>query len=153
VKLDGMVTIEAAQEKVWAAVTDPNLVSQCAPGLKSMEIIQPDKEFKVVVGIGFGAVMVTFDVIVEFLELTGPGYASLKAHGTAPGSAVDVMSEMRLTKVDENKTDLAWTADVSIVGSIASLASRLMGGITKKMSGAFFDCLKEKIEEKSNVKV
>ena len=30
--------IEAALEKVWAAVTDPNLVSQCAPGLKSMEI-------------------------------------------------------------------------------------------------------------------
>ena len=33
---------------------------------------------------------------------------------------------------------------MSIVGSIASLASRLMGGITKKLSGAFFDCLQGK---------
>jgi uncharacterized protein len=152
VKLDGTVTIETSIDKVWASVTDPNLVSQCAPGLKSMEIIEPNKLFKVVVGIGFGAVMVTFDVMVEFLELTEPGYASLKAHGTAPGSAVDVISEMRLAKVEEHKTDLAWTADVNVVGSIASLASRLMGGITKKLSSTFFGCLKEKIEEKQNVK-
>ena len=152
VKIEGTVTVEAGLDKVWAAVIDPNLVSQCAPGLKSMEIIEPDKLFKVVAGIGFGAVMVTFDVDVEWLELREPAFASMKAHGTAPGSAADVTAEMRLSKVEELKTQLDWSADVNIVGTIASLASRLMGGITKKLSAAFFDCLKEKIEEKTSVK-
>jgi carbon monoxide dehydrogenase subunit G len=39
-----------------------------------------------------------------------------------------------------------WEADVQISGTITSLASRLMGGVTKRLTGAFFDCVKSKIE-------
>ncbi len=151
-KLEGTVEIDAPREKVFASLIDPNLVSQCAPGLQSMEIVEPEHKFKVVVGLGFGAVMVTFNVDIEFLELRKPELASMKAHGNAPGSAVDVISEMRLSELDPQRTELAWTADVVVLGSIASLAQRMMGGITKKLSGNFFDCIKEKIEVKESVK-
>ena len=76
----------------------------------------------------------------------------MKAHGNAPGSAVDVISEMRLTELDPQRTELAWTADVVVLGSIASLAQRMMAGLTRKMSGNFFDCIKEKIEVKESIK-
>lgn len=148
---EGNVTINASQDKVWANLIDPNFVSQCAPGLVSMEILEPDKLFKVVAGIGLGSVKVTFDTQVAFLELIKPDYARMKAHGMAPGSAVDVTADMRLSSSSANVTELAWTADVVIVGSIANLASRLMGGITKKLSAAFFDCVKEKIEESTTI--
>jgi carbon monoxide dehydrogenase subunit G len=151
VNFEGTVSINASQEKVWAHLIDPNFVAQCAPGLVSMEILEPDKLFRVVAGIGLGSVKVTFDAQVAFLELIKPEYARLKAHGMAPGSAVDVTSEMRLTSPAPNTTDLAWTADVVVVGSIANLASRLMGGVTKKLSSAFFDCVKEKIEESTKI--
>lgn len=149
---EGNVTINASQDKVWASLTDPNFVSQCAPGLVSMEILVPDKLFKVVAGIGLGSVKVTFDTQVAFLELNKPDFARLKAHGTAPGSAVDVTGDMHLASTSANVTDLAWTADVVIVGTIANLASRLMGGVAKKLSAAFFDCVKEKIEESTTIK-
>ena len=145
-KFDGTVQINAPREKVWAGLTDPNLVSQCAPGLQSMEIIVPDKEFKVVASVGFGAVKVTFDANVEWVELDPPNYARVKAHGKAPGSGVDVTSDMRLSDGPPGTTELQWTADVVLVGSIAGLASRLMGPMTKQMSGQFFNCIKAKIE-------
>jgi len=147
VKFDGTIQINAPREKVWASLTDPNLVSQCAPGLQSMQIITPDKEFKVVASVGFGAVKMTFDANVEFVELDAPNYARLKAHGKAPGSGVDVTSDMRLSDGQPGTTELQWTADVAIVGTIAGLASRLMGPMTKQMSAQFFDCIKAKIEE------
>ncbi len=150
---EGTVSINASQEKVYAFLTDPNQVSQCAPGLQSMTIVVPEKQFNVVASIGFGSVKATFDVEVEWVELEAPTYAKMKAHGKAPGSAADVVSDMRLTRTPENTvTELTWTADVSIVGSIASLASRLLGGMTRKLSGAFFDCVKSKIEATTEVK-
>jgi uncharacterized protein len=152
-KLDGTVTIAASREKVFNSLIDPNLVSQCAPGLKSVEILEPGKRFKVVVGLGFGAVAMTFEVEIEFTQLNPPESASLKAHGKAPGNAVDVISEMHLTEIASNKTDLAWTADVNLVGSVAGLANRMLGGLTKKMSTTFFDCFRQKIEESSSVPV
>ncbi len=144
---EGSVTINAPIDKVFTHMTNPNLVSSCAPGLKSMEIVQPDKLFRVMAGVTFGMVHVDFDVNVEWLENRPPDFAKVKAHGTGQGSAVDVISEMRLKANPDNTTVLDWTADISVVGAIAGLASRMMGGIIKKLSGSFFDCIKEKIEE------
>jgi uncharacterized protein len=152
-KLDGTVTIAASREKVFSSLIDPNLVSQCAPGLKSLEILEPGKRFRIVVGLGFGSVAMTFDVELEFTRLNPPDSAGLKAHGKAPGNAVDVVSEMHLTELDPKKTELAWTADVNLVGSVAGLANRMMGGLTKKLSANFFDCFRQKIEESSSVPV
>lgn len=41
---------------------------------------------------------------------------------------------------------MAWTVDVTISGTIAALASRMMGGVTKRLTAAFFDCMKKQIE-------
>jgi uncharacterized protein len=146
-KFEGTVPIQAPIEKVWNGLTDPNLVSQCAPGLQSMKIVVPDKQFNVVASVGFGAVKVTFNVDIEFTEKNPPSHASVKAHGKAPGSGVDISSEMNLTADSPDHTTLNWTADVAVVGSIAGLANRLMGGLTKSLSTTFFNCIKSKIEE------
>ena len=146
-QFEGIITINAPREEVWEFLTDPEGVSQCAPGLQSMEVVVPDEKFKAVASIGFGAVKATFDNDVEFVELDPPNRAKVKVHGTAPGSAVDVTSEMSLYDGSDGATELKWTADITIVGTIASLASRLMGGMTKKLTSVFFDCVKKKIEE------
>jgi uncharacterized protein len=146
-KFEGTVPIQAPIEKVWTGLTDPNLVSQCAPGLESMQVIVPDKSFNVIASVGFGAVKMKFNVDIEFTDKQPPSHASVKAHGKAPGSAVDITSEMSLTADQPNLTTLNWTADVAVVGSIAGLANRLMGGLTKSLSTQFFNCIKSKIEE------
>lgn len=145
-KFEGTVLINAPREKAWAGLTDPNVVSQCAPGLKSMQIVVPDKQFKVVAAIGFGSVKMTFDADVEWIEQTAPDYAKVKAHGKAPGSGVDVVSDMRLSDAPQDCTELKWTADIVVVGAIASLASRMMGGMTKQLTTQFFNCVKARIE-------
>ena len=143
---EGTVNIKAPQEKVWEYLTDPEKVGHCVPGLKSLEVVIPDKQFDVVASVGFGAVNATFNATVEWVELDAPNRATMKAHGTAPGSAVDVTSEMKLSPGEDGITTLDWSADVAVVGTIASLASRLMPGVTKKLSGTFFDCFKKQIE-------
>jgi len=142
----GQVTIQAPRLRAWEFLIDPQAVSQCAPGLESLRVLEPGKRFEVVAAVGFGTVKVKFVTEVEFTELAPPGRAAMRAHGTAPGSAADVLAQMVLSEAPNGATLLDWTADVTISGTITSLASRLMGSVTKKVTGAFFECVRKKIE-------
>jgi carbon monoxide dehydrogenase subunit G len=145
-QFEGSVQLNAPREKVWEFLKDPYAVSQCAPGMKSVEVIIPEKQFRVLAGVSFGSVQVAFDTDVELVELEPPNHSKVRAHGRAPGSAVDINGDMFLSDHIQGGTELKWRADVIVVGTIASLASRLMGGVTRKLSDSFFECLKKKIE-------
>ncbi len=43
-------------------------------------------------------------------------------------------------------TQMDWTADVNVSGTIASVGARLMEGTAKKMTAQFFDCVRQKVE-------
>jgi carbon monoxide dehydrogenase subunit G len=148
-KLSGSTHINAPREKAFDHFTDANFVAECAPGVQKLEVIEADKKFKVVAGIGFGAVKATFDTNVDFVEKRPHDYAKIKAAGKAPGSNVDAVAELKLSDAPEGGTTLAWEADVNIAGAIASVAMRLMGSVTQKLSAQFFEKAKEKIEQQA----
>jgi len=145
-KLDGEVIIQADRQKVWDFLTDPEVVSQCAPGLESMKVIEPDKQFEATAAIGFGTVKVRFVNDIRWVEMDPPNFAKMTAHGTAPGSAADVEGEMNLVATPDGGTRMAWSADVIVSGTITSLASRMMGSVSKKIANNFFDCVKGYLE-------
>ena len=146
-RFEGKVNIRATRKKVWDYLTDAEKVSRAAPGLEKLEIVEPGKKFRVVTAIGFGTIKARFTSDVEWTDLQPPDRAAMKAHGMAPGSAVDATSAMRLSDGEGGSTDLAWSADVIISGTIASLAARLMGGVTQKLTAAFFDSVRKDIEK------
>jgi carbon monoxide dehydrogenase subunit G len=143
---EGTISIKAPRAEVWAYLTDPYKVGQCAPGVESVEVVDGEQKFRAIAVIGFGSVKARFAGQAEFIELDAPNRATLKAHGNAPGSAIDVLSVMLLSDGVDGATELKWTADITILGTLASLAARLMGSITRKLSAEFFNCFKQKIE-------
>ena len=145
-RFDGTVTIQAPREKVWQYLTDPEKVSECAPGLESVEVLVPNERFRAIASVGFGAVKARFTVDAEWTELDAPTRARMKLSGKAPGSAVNGTSEMALSDGEGGATLLAWSADITIIGAIASLAARLMGVVTKTLTSSFFECVRRKIE-------
>jgi len=144
--LKGEVTIHASRKKVWDFLTDPNQIGPCAPGVEKIETIEPDKKYRGVMSVGLGSVKARFNGEVEILELDEPNYAKLKAHGTATGSAADVISEMTLSNGSDDGTLVTWTADVQVSGQLASLASRLMVPVSQKLAGIFYDEVRKRIE-------
>jgi len=146
VYFEGTVNINAPRDKVFKFLTDADFVAQCAPGVKEMVVVVPNEKYQAVAAVGFGSVMAEFRTDVDFVEIVQNDRAKVKAHGNAPGSAVDAVSEMFVTDGENGTTNLRWTADIAVVGSIASVAARLMGPVTKKLTGMFFDCVKAKIE-------
>jgi carbon monoxide dehydrogenase subunit G len=141
----GTVDIAAPRDKVWAFVIDPDQVGQCGPGVESIEVID-DTHFKATAKVGIGFINARFVVNMEMAELTPPDKAVIKAHGQAPGSAVDATAQMSLSDGPDGGTTMDWSADVAIAGSLASIGARLIEGTANKMIGQTFDCMKAKLE-------
>jgi carbon monoxide dehydrogenase subunit G len=144
--LEGIVNIKAPRQTVWDFLTDPQKVAQCAPGVDSVDILEPGRKFRANAAIGFGSVKAQFSGDAEFLELDAPNRAKIKGHGNAPGSAADVVSEMFLSDGADGSTDMKWTADITVVGQLASLAARMMTPVSQKLTEQFFVAVKKKIE-------
>lgn len=144
--IKGEVTIRAPRKKVWDFLTDPDQIGQCAPGVEKIEMIEPLKRYRGIVSVGLGAVKARFSGEVEVMELEEPNYAKLKAHGSASGSVADAVSEMRLSDGPDGSTVLNWTADVTVSGQLASLASRLMVPVSQKLAQVFYEQVRKKIE-------
>jgi uncharacterized protein len=144
-KFAGTVDISAPRDKVWAFVIDPNQVGQCGPGVESIEVID-DTHFKATAKVGIGFISARFVVNMDMAELTPPDQAVIKAHGQAPGSAVDATARMNLSDGANGGTTMDWSADVTISGSLASLGARLIEGTANKMIGQTFECMKSKLE-------
>ena len=144
--LKGDVLIRAPRKRVWDFLTDPNQIGQCAPGVEKIEEIEPLKRYRGVVSVGLGSVKARFSGEVEILELDEPNRAKLKAHGTATGSAADVVSEMMLSDAPDNSTLVHWTADINVSGQLTSLVSRLMVPVSQKLAGVFYDEVRRRIE-------
>jgi carbon monoxide dehydrogenase subunit G len=144
-KFAGTVEIAAPRDTVWAFVIDPNQVGQCGPGVESIEVIDPT-HFKATAKVGIGFISARFVVNMEMAELSAPDRAVIKAHGQAPGSAVDATASMALSDGANGGTRMDWDADVAIAGSLASLGARLIEGTANKMIGQTFECMKSKLE-------
>jgi carbon monoxide dehydrogenase subunit G len=144
-KFAGSVEIAAPRDKVWAFVIDPNQVGQCGPGVESIEVLD-DTHFKATAKVGIGFISARFVVNMEMAELSAPDRAVIKAHGQAPGSAVDATANMALSDGADGGTRMDWDADVAISGSLASLGARLIEGTANKMIGQTFECMKSKLE-------
>ena len=142
---EGTVQINAPRDTVWAFVIDPNQVGQCGPGVESIEVID-DTHFKATAKVGIGFISARFVVDMAFTDVTAPDAATITAHGQAPGSAVDATARMRLADGAAGTTTMAWSAEVNIAGTLASVGARLIEGTATKMIGQTFDCMKAKLE-------
>lgn len=144
-QFSGTVDIAAPRERVWAFVMDPNQVGRCGPGVESIEVVD-DTHFRAAAKVGIGFISARFKVDMEFAEVHAPDDATIKAHGQAPGSAVDAVATMRLTDGADGGTVMAWSADVNLAGTLASVGARLIEGTANKMIGQTFDCMKQQLE-------
>ena len=141
----GDVTINAPRETVWAFLTDPHQVTQCAPGLQSVEVVD-DEHFKCVVRAGVGMIKGNFNFDIRWLERAAPNFARMRADGKIPGSAVAMDNTMSLEDDGNGGTIMHWTSNVRVSGTIAGVGARLMSGVADRQTKEVFECIKSKLE-------
>jgi carbon monoxide dehydrogenase subunit G len=136
-QFSGAPEIEAPRAVVWRKLMDPGFVAKSAPGVESVQQLDP-MHFKVVSAFGVGAIKVRFNLDIELFDVTEPSHTEMRVRGKAPGSAVDVTSSLTLDELSPARTRLNWTAESIVSGTVASVGARLMEGTARKLTEQFW---------------
>jgi uncharacterized protein len=145
-EFSGSPAIAAPRERVWERLMDPHFVAQSAPGVESVEAVDPT-HFKVISGFGIGSIRVRFTMDVELFDIDVGKSAKMRVRGKAPGSAIDVVSKLQVDDAGSGGTQLNWSATSEVSGTVASVGARLMEGTARKLTEQFWTDFAQRVSQ------
>jgi len=145
-EFSGSPAIAAPRERVWERLMDPHFVAQSAPGVESVQAIDPT-HFKVISGFGVGSIRVRFTMDVELYDIMDGRSAKMRVRGKAPGSAIDVVSNLQVDDAGSGNTQLKWSATSEVSGTVASVGARLMEGTARKLTEQFWTDFAQRVSK------
>ncbi|WP_254533132.1 CoxG family protein [Natrinema gelatinilyticum] len=134
-----------SKEELWPHFTDTDILAECAPGCKEMNLVSPH-EIEAVMAVGVGSVKPEFDVDVVVTRTDRPDVLEMKATGHAPRNEFETVAEMELRENDGGTT-VVWSASADVSGTIASLGGRALKSVTNRLVEKFFSQMQEKANE------
>ncbi|MCL8382897.1 MULTISPECIES: SRPBCC family protein [Xanthobacter] len=142
--MNGEQRIPAAQDLVWRALNDPEILKVCIPGCQEL-VKSSDTQMSATVVLKVGPVSARFEGAVTLSDLDPPNSYRISGEGQggmagfAKGEAV-----VRL-EADGNDTILRYEVNAQVGGKLAQLGARLIDATAKQMSAAFFRRFAEEI--------
>ncbi len=136
-EFSGSPEITAGREQVWARLMDPHFLARSAPGVESVEVVDPT-HFRVISGFGAGSFKIRFTMDVRLFDIAQARSARMRMQAQAPGSAVDVLSSIQIQEAGPNTVRLNWSATSEITGTVAGLGAGLMEGAARRLTEQFW---------------
>ena len=137
-QFSGSPEIAADRERVWQRLMDPHFVAQSAPGVESVEIIDPT-HFRVASSFGAGSMRIRFPIDVEIFDIVPGRRARIRVRGKAPGSTVNVVSSIEIQDAGQPGTvRLNWSATSDFNGTVAGIGGRLVEAAARKLTEQFW---------------
>lgn len=143
-KIAGRKTVAAPRQKVWDAVTNPDVLARCIPGCESMAETAPDT-YSAVVAVGIGPVSARFRGTVSLEDKQEP--AQCRLVGSGAGGAAGFAKGTALVTLEEadGRTTVVYDVDVETGGKIASLGARMMQRVAESNVESFFEKLEREL--------
>ena len=116
----GIVEIVAPRPAVWALLSDARQLAPCVPGLRNLEEVVADVEFRGVLTIPLGGRDQMLPAIVYWEKSVPPCAGQMRIRTALGKTLIDVASTIDLTETGA-ATEVRWTAQVTLPGANASL--------------------------------
>jgi carbon monoxide dehydrogenase subunit G len=129
----------ASIDTVCSALLDPVQLATALPGCKTLTQTEPDTYIGQV-ALGVGPVVGTYDVTVRIVDQNPPSHLRLEAWGSGRTGQVVFTMQLNLRE-SEGATLVAWEVDAEISGLVASVGSRVIGGVARFSANQFFKTL------------
>jgi uncharacterized protein len=133
----GSNEVTAPRAIVWKHLLDPQFVAASAPGVEKVDQVD-ERHFQVFLAVGLGALKVHFPLEVELLDVVEPAQVTMRAHGKAPGSVVDMTTAIRLDDAPSGRTTMNWHSNCEVSGILANLGGHLLEGTARRLTEQFW---------------
>jgi len=145
-EFSGSPVIHASRDRVWSRLTDPDFVAASAPGVETVEALDPT-HFKIVSGLGVGVVKIRFNLEVELFDVVEGRSLKMRSRGNGLGSMVDVVSSLRIADAAPGTVRLDWSATSEVSGTMASVGGRFLEGTARKLTHDFWTDFAKRVGE------
>jgi len=138
--------IKAPQEKVWEFLFDIPKLSECVPGIESVEVVD-DKTYRGKLVVKVGPIKSSFSGIVTLVEVDAPNRIAGTVEGDDKSSASSVKASFTgtLQPVDGG-TEAAFEVEANLRGRLAQFGGPVISATAKKITAEFAKNLREKLE-------
>jgi carbon monoxide dehydrogenase subunit G len=141
-KIAGSSVLHASPDRVWAAVTDPAVLSAAIPGC---DVLTPTaaNTFALTVTLGVASIKGSYSGEVAFSELVEPSSLTMRATGSGGPGTIDTTVAVALTGLSDGSTRVDYDADAMVGGMVGGVGQRVLAGVAKKTTGLFFAAIDE----------
>ncbi|WP_415383400.1 CoxG family protein [Halosimplex sp. TS25] len=144
------VYIDAAPEELWACLSNPEILTECVPGAESIERVG-DRTYALEITRGVSHLTVSLTGEAEFVELDPPDHVvtSATAFDSKTGSTFDVLAAMEIQDGDRTQSRLAYRAEVTYSGGVATLNPSVLRPIVSRDIDTYFQNVSATVENRT----
>ena len=138
-KIEGTHEIKASRARVYALLTDPEVLRRCIPGCESLEKTGEDT-YAATMKAGVGMIKGTFKGNVKLAEMRAPEHYRIEVDGKGGPGFVKGTGDFDLEEKD-GATLIRYAGEMQVGGTIAGIGQRMIQGAAKMMASRFFTAL------------
>ncbi|QSG04007.1 CoxG family protein [Natranaeroarchaeum sulfidigenes] len=146
-EFEDSVTIDAGKEELWGFISEAQNLAQCIPGAESVTR-ETERRYTCEVTRGISKMTISIDGELEMVEMNEPDWivADGEAFDSTTGSRFDVLAAMEMSEVEGDRTELAYTAELSYSGGVASLPKLVVRKAVTSDLNSYFENIRTEIE-------
>ena len=138
-KIEGTHELNAPRERVYALLTNPDVLRRCIPGCESLEKTD-ENAYAATMKAGIGVVKGTFKGNVKLAEMRPPEHYRIVVDGKGGPGFVKGTGDFDLEEQD-GATLIRYAGEMQVGGTIAGIGQRMIQGAAKMMATRFFTAL------------
>ena len=117
----------ASAERVWALLLDPQVMGECVPGMKSIEVLSAT-EYLAEMHVKFSFISAKFKLRTTVVEQRPPHYLQSQGSGedSSVASTLKQTSEIFLTEQADGQTELRMKVQVQVLGRLGTFGLSAM---------------------------
>jgi uncharacterized protein len=149
-EIEGNFIVKGKIQDVWNLVLQPGTLASCIPGAQKIESTD-NKTYHCQVKQSVGPISVTLQFVINLTEIKEPTHVKAVGRGEALGKlgTFGLNMVVDLSEKPGNTVEIAYKADVSIVGKLATFGERIMRAKVNKVVEDFAQNLEKTVKEKT----
>jgi len=145
-QIKDLFVINAPQDKVWDFLFDIPKLSECIPGIESVEVVD-DKTYRGKLIVKVGPIKSSFSGTVILTEVDAPNQIAGTVEGGDKSSASSVKASFTGTlKSVDSGTEVAFEVEANLRGRLAQFGGPVINATAKKLTAEFAKNLRERLE-------
>lgn len=144
--LDGTHTLNASAETIWALLMDHEVLARVTPSITRLEP-QGDDHYIAVAEVKIGPVEGSFKGNMSVADKKEQEQFTLRMQQNSQMGNVNAEGQLILNKVSEEQTEIVFSGDAKLSGTLARMGQRLIGSVANMLIKQFFKNLEKEIQK------